>query len=136
MEPNQEKPYQIRTYKKVWKFERILYRFDRFRLPRPVTVWQLVYFFIGIILVVVIQNNTGLLSFVPDLVRYIGIPVGFSWFLSKVKLDGRHPFRWLVAMVLYLFEPKAINRYQPSENLTKCKYSNTCKFRYWYVVKK
>ena len=129
----EERPIHIKSYKRVWKIERILYKLDdRIKLWKPVTLWQLIYFFLAIILVAVIDFNTFLIGWIPELVRYGGIPFAISYYMSKVKHDGKTPHRWFYTIIKYYVSNKRLNRYKPIGEQANIKYSGTCTFRELY----
>jgi len=128
-----EKPIVIRTYKRIWKFPRILYKIDRFKLLRPVTYWQILYFFIGIILAAIL-NQFFFFSWIPSIVKFLIFPIGLSIYLSKAKHDGKAPHRWLLTYIRYLAMPKVYNRYKPVYVKRREKHTGVATFRELYEL--
>ncbi|CAI6329519.1 hypothetical protein NRS6107_21090 (plasmid) [Bacillus subtilis] len=125
----------VRTYKRVWRFERFFYSFDRFKLPRPVTWWQLWYFIVCFVLIIVIDRNTPLLSWSSSiLLKYIGVPAAMAYFLSKIKVDGRTPHKWLYVQIKYLLLPKSYSRGRKAENPGKVKINGAIQYREKYNI--
>ena len=40
------------------------------------------------------------------LLKYVGIPVGLTWFMSQKTFDGKKPYRFIQTVVTYAFRPK------------------------------
>jgi hypothetical protein len=129
-----EDALEIMTYKRVWKFPRILYKFERFKLPRPVTLWQVFYWFVAFVVVVIINRSTHVLDWIPAILRYIFLPGAVAYYLSKVKHDGRAPHRWLFVNLKYQLQPKYYSRYIPLAPAGKKQYNGDCTFREVYEV--
>ncbi|KZE78157.1 hypothetical protein AV654_19470 [Paenibacillus elgii] len=129
---NEESPYVIPTYKRVWKIERTLVRLDRFKLPRPITIWQIIYFMVAFVVVLIIDKNTPLLSWLGGTLRYVFLPGAIAFYLSKVKHDGKAPHRFLLTIIKYELSPKILNRYKAAETAGKQKYEGVCTFRELY----
>jgi hypothetical protein len=125
-----------KTYKRVWRLERFFYNIERFKLPRPVTFSQLGYFFVGLVIVFIIQGVAPfLLAWMPSsLIRYLGLPFILSWYLSKKKHDGKAPHKWLWVQFKYHFSPKYITRYKYADKPGVKKYTGTTSIREWYTV--
>lgn len=131
-----ERPIVIPVYKRVWKVERYLYRIDRFKLLRPVTYWQIGYFFISVIAMYLLSKYVGIFNFVPVLVRYIVIPIGLAYYLSKARHDGKAPHRWIYGYARYLLSPRYYNRYRRITKKKRHRYSGHTTFREIYNIEK
>lgn len=47
------------------------------------------------------------LSFIEGaLLKYVGIPVGLTWFMSQKTFDGKKPYRFIQTMITYFFRSK------------------------------
>lgn len=40
------------------------------------------------------------------LLKYVGVPVLLTWFMSKKSFDGKKPYGFLKSVVTYYFRPK------------------------------
>lgn len=40
------------------------------------------------------------------LLKYVGIPIGLTWFMSRKIFDGRKPYRFIQSMLLYFLRSK------------------------------
>lgn len=38
--------------------------------------------------------------------KYLGIPIGITWFMSQKTFDGKKPYGFLKSIILYSFRPK------------------------------
>ncbi len=130
---SEERPIIIPTYKRVWNIPRFLYKIDRFKLFRPVTYWQIMYFFIGIAIAAIL-NNFFLFAMIPSIIKFLILPFGLAWYLSKAKHDGKAPHRWLATYVIYLLSPKHLNRYKRIRLSSNKKYGGISTFRELYEL--
>lgn len=103
---------RLRTYRQVWEQERVIYQIERVRLPFPVSFRQAGLF--GAALgAMLLLSRIPLVAALPALARYILLPGLITWFLTKQRLDGKEPLRWLFGMLRYAFSPKRLNRLRP-----------------------
>lgn len=129
-----ERPIIIRTYKRVWKLDRFLYRIDKYKLPFPVTYWQILYFFLGFFLAGFLNRWFFLFTMLPAIAKFLLFPIAFAWYLSKAKHDGKAPHRWLWTYIRYLLYPKVFNRHRPVRLAAKERYVGVCTFRELYQI--
>jgi len=95
---NQKK---IRSYKRVWNFERVLHSIYDMPLPRVFSFTQIGWF-LGTLGVVVFLSNSVLLSWLDNyLLKFIGIPVGVAWFMSQKTFDGKKPHKFVLGVINY-----------------------------------
>src|SRR5699024_10338356 len=65
------------------------------------------YSFILSLFTVMLLGNLPPLSFIDGvLLKYVGIPVGLTWFMSQKTFDGKKPYGFLKSVLTYLFRPK------------------------------
>jgi len=105
---------RILTYRQVWRQEHLIYQIERFRLPFPVSLRQAGIFSAGI-LVMAFLGVLPAISHIPAVIRYFLVPGLFAWFMTKQRLDGKLPHRWLLSWLRYLVAPKRLNRFRPIE---------------------
>lgn len=103
---------RLRTYRQVWSTERVIYQIERVRLPFPVTFRQAGVFGAALAAMLLL-SRIPLVGAVPGLARYVLVPFGITWFLTRQRLDGKPPLAWLLTMAKYAFSPKRLNRFQP-----------------------
>jgi len=94
----------VRSYRSVFRFERRLYRFDRWRLPvhggvplRALLYLPAVY---GVLLLAGrIPGLGAALGLLPDPVHWALLPLAAVWGLLRVEVDGRPAHRALWAIL-------------------------------------
>lgn len=103
---------RLRTYRQVWVQERVIYQIERIRLPFPVSFRQAGIFGITAMVMTFLSRTPGI-GATPPMLRYVVIPGAVTWFLTRQRLDGKSPARWLLSMLRYLLSPKRLNRFRP-----------------------
>ncbi|MFT9494894.1 MULTISPECIES: TcpE family conjugal transfer membrane protein [Bacillota] len=125
----------VRTYKRVWRFERYFYSFDRFKLPRPITWWQLWYFIISVLVIFLVDKSTFLLDWLgSSLLKYLALPSLAAYYLSRIKYDGKTPHKWMYSLIRFYFTPKYFSRYQPVERSGRIRILGMPQFRERYEI--
>ena len=120
---------RLRTYRQVWSQERVIYQIERVRLPFPVSFRQMGVFSISLMLMVGISRILPLEKVSPILI-YVVIPGGLTWFLTKQRLDGKPPLKWLLSMLRYALGPKRLNRLQPMpDQAATVRFDSTIRYR-------
>lgn len=57
----------------------------------------------------IIKTNSNLLAMIEGaFLKYLGIPVFITWFMSQKTFDGKKPYGFLKSIILYSFRPKII----------------------------
>ncbi len=97
---------QVKSYTSIWKVEKVLHSINDFKLPIPLTFMQIGYFSLGLFLVMMFKNIFPLNIIKSDLLKYILVPFGFSWFFSKKEFDGKKPYKYMYTMIVYMFKSK------------------------------
>src|SRR5699024_11853629 len=77
-----------------------------FRLPFPVTFNQMSWFVLSLLLVMLFGNLPPLSLINGALLKYVGIPVGLTWFMSQKTFDGKKPYSFLKSVITYFFRYK------------------------------
>ena len=84
---------KIKSYTSIWSVEKVIYAINDFQLPfPPLTFSQMAWFVVSMI------DGAFL--------KYFGIPVAFTWFVSQKTFDGKKPFGFLKSCVSFLLRPK------------------------------
>ena len=79
---------KIRSYTSIWSVEKVLYSINDFRLPFPITFTQMTWFVVSLFAVMILQLAP--LSMIEGaFLKYFGIPVAFTWFMSTKTFDGK-----------------------------------------------
>jgi hypothetical protein len=96
----------LRGYRKVFKFERRLFRLDRWRIPYPhgVPVRGIGYFVgaeIATVLLTRLPIFGVLINALPAWFAYLLLPAALAWGLVVGRIDGRVPHRVLLSLVRF-----------------------------------
>lgn len=97
---------RIFSYRKLWKHEKKLYSIQNFRLPFPVSLNDILFFFMGIAISALLQKVIPGYKSVPGIARYIIFPGLFLKFMSTVKLDGKNPVMYAFGCIVFLITEK------------------------------
>jgi hypothetical protein len=108
-----DRTLRIRTYAQVWRLERVIYQIEGVTLPFAVTVQQTALFFAVAAAMGLLSKLLPFFDRIGPVGRYLLLPALVSWFLTKQKLDGKAPHRWVWGMFAYWFGPRRLNRLQP-----------------------
>ena len=92
---------KIKSYTSIWRVEKVIYAINDFQLPFPLTFSQMAWF------VVILFGELPPFSLIDGaFLKYFGIPVAFTWFVSQKTFDGKKPFGFLKSCVSFLLRPK------------------------------
>lgn len=110
---------KLKSYTRIWSVDKVIYAINDFRLPFPVTFNQMTWFVISL-LVVMLLGNLPPLSFIDGaLLKYVGIPIALTWFMSKKSFDGKKPYGFLKSVLGYYWRPKVIYAGKPVKLQTR-----------------
>ncbi|MDQ0273516.1 conjugal transfer protein [Cytobacillus purgationiresistens] len=117
---------KLKSYTRIWSVEKVIYAINDFRLPFPVTFNQMSWFVLSLLVVMLLGNLPPLSLIDGALLKYVGIPVGLTWFMSQKTFDGKKPYSFLKSVLTYLFRSKIIyagkpvklKRVKVNENMT------------------
>lgn len=115
MDKNASEFTVLRTYKSIWKYERKIYSLENIKLLVPVRPSEVLFFGVGLLITYFLCKMVLFLHSVPFIFRYVLIPFGIMKFLTKKRLDGKMPHRFLIGYFSYLAMPKEIARFQPAK---------------------
>ena len=92
---------KIKSYTSIWRVEKVIYAINDFQLPFPLTFSQMAWF------VVILFGELPPFSLIDGaFLKYFGIPVAFTWFVSQKTFDGKKPFGFLKSAVTFALRPK------------------------------
>ncbi|EJD5807320.1 conjugal transfer protein [Listeria monocytogenes] len=97
---------KIRSYTSIWSVEKVIYAINDLQLPFPVTFTQMTWFVFSLLFVILFGNIPPLSFISGALLKYLGIPVGITWFMSQKTFDGKKPYGFLKSIITYLLRPK------------------------------
>src|SRR5690625_5193492 len=95
---------KLKSYTRIWSVEKVIYAINDFRLPFPVTFNQMSWFVISLLMVMLLGNLPPLSLINGALLKYVGIPVGLTWFMSQKTFDGKKPYSFLKSALTYWFQ--------------------------------
>lgn len=97
---------KIRSYTSIWSIEKVLYSINDFKLPFPITFTQITWFVVSLFLVILFGNLPPLSMIDGAFLKYFGIPLALTWFMSQKTFDGKKPYGFLKSVMTYLARPK------------------------------
>ena len=103
---------RLRTYRKVWRMDRLIYQIERVRLPFPISFRQMGVF-AGTAAAVALLSYLPPVAAVPPLARYLLVPAAAAWYLTRQTLDGKPPHLWLRSLLRFWLSPKRLHRLEP-----------------------
>ena len=115
---------KIRSYTSIWSVEKVLYSINDFKLPFPITFTQMAWFVVSVFAVMLLGNLPPLSFIDGAFLKYFGIPVALTWFMSQKTFDGKKPYSYIKTMVLYALRPK-VTYAGKAVNLHKQKFEET-----------
>lgn len=103
---------------------RLFYTVSSFTLDINTTVST--WFVVSLFAVMILGNLPPLSMIEGAFLKYFGIPVAFTWFMSTKTFDGKKPYGFLKSVIAYALRPKltyagkkvTLGRNQPQEAIT------------------
>ena len=97
---------KIKSYTSIWSVEKVIYAINDFQLPFPVTFSQMAWFVLSLFIVILFGELPPFSMIDGAFLKYFGIPVVFTWFVSQKTFDGKKPFEFLKSAVTFALRPK------------------------------
>ncbi|MGF1943714.1 conjugal transfer protein [Enterococcus casseliflavus] len=97
---------KLKSYTNIWSVEKVIYAINDFRLPFPITFSQMTWFICSLFTIMLLDDVPPLSLIKGALLKYVGIPVGLTWFMSQKSFDGKKPYRFIYTVISYLFRSK------------------------------
>ncbi|MEW4593170.1 conjugal transfer protein [Enterococcus faecalis] len=97
---------KLKSYTNIWSVEKVIYAINDFKLPFPITFSQMAWFVCSLFTVILLADVPPLSLIDGALLKYVGIPVGLTWFMSQKTFDGKKPYRFIQTTITYFFRPK------------------------------
>lgn len=97
---------KIKSYTGIWNVEKVLYAINDFTLPFPVTFTQITWFVITEFAVILLGDLPPLSFIEGAFLKYFGIPVSLTWFMSQKTFDGKKPYSFLKSQITFALRPK------------------------------
>ena len=83
---------KIKSYTGIWNVEKVLYAINDFNLPFPVTFTQISWFVFTEFIIFRFGDFLPLSMIEGALLKYFGIPVALTWFMTQKTVDGKKPY--------------------------------------------
>ncbi|CEQ29792.1 conjugative transposon protein [[Clostridium] sordellii] len=97
---------KIKSYTGIWNVEKVIYAINDFQLPFPVTFTQMTWFILILFIIILFGKLPPLYMIEGVFLKYIGIPVFITWFMSQKTFDGKKTYGFLKSIILYSLRPK------------------------------
>lgn len=97
---------KIRSYTSIWAVEKVIYAINDLQLPFPITFTQMTWFVVSLLAVILFGNIPPLSLIDGALLKYLGIPVALTWFMSQKTFDGKKPYGFLKSIITYWLRAK------------------------------
>ena len=86
---------KIRSYTSIWNVEKVLYAINDVNLPFPVTFTQITWFVLTEFIIILFADVPPLSMIEGAFLKYFGIPVALTWFMSQKTFDGKKPYSYI-----------------------------------------
>lgn len=97
---------KIKSYTGIWNVEKVLYSINDLQLPFPVTFTQITWFVLTEFFIILFADLPPLSMIEGAFLKYFGIPVALTWFMSQKTFDGKKPYSFLKSIITYGLRPK------------------------------
>lgn len=104
---------KIKSYTSIWSVEKVIYAINDLQLPFPITFTQMTWFVLSVLFVMMFSKIPPLSFINGAFLKYLGIPVAFTWIMSQKTFDGKKPYGFLKSILSYLVRPKLTYAYKP-----------------------
>jgi hypothetical protein len=111
---NENPRMTVTNYTKIWTLDWVVYALEGKKLPIPANLRVVAIFFV-VELIFIILGKT-ILFFLPWMLKNILLPGFLTWIITKQKLDGKAPHKWLLGMIFFWMRPKHLHRYRKFEH--------------------
>lgn len=104
---------KIKSYTSIWNVEKVIYAINDLQLPFPITFTQMTWFVVSILFVILFSHMPPLYFIDGAFLKYLGLPVATTWFMSQKTFDGKKPYGFLKSILSYFFRSKLTYAYKP-----------------------
>lgn len=113
------RPERIVTFDAVWGLKKVFYHIERFRLPIPVSLSELLIVILSESFFFYMSSKFPWMTVIPPVFRYAIIPFGSAWLLSRVDLEGRPPYQYIWSSITHALSYKLWSRGVPIPEVTE-----------------
>ncbi|MBO0422299.1 conjugal transfer protein [Enterococcus plantarum] len=104
---------KIKSYTSIWSVEKVIYAINDLQLPFPITFTQMTWFVLSVLFVMMFSQIPPLSFINGAFLKYLGLPVAFTWFMSQKTFDGKKPYGFLKSIISYLLRSKLTYAFKP-----------------------
>ena len=97
---------KIKSYTSIWSVEKVIYAINDFQLPFPVTFSQMAWFVVSLFMMILFGELPPFNMIDGAFLKYFGIPVALTWFMSTKTFDGKKPYGFLKSVIAYALRTK------------------------------
>ena len=97
---------KIRSYTSIWNVEKVITLSMIFNSRSRLPFTQMAWFVVSLFVVILFGELPPFSLIDGAFLKYFGIPVALTWFMSQKTFDGKKPFGFLKSSVSYLVRPK------------------------------
>ncbi|MGX7420461.1 conjugal transfer protein [Carnobacterium gallinarum] len=115
---------KVKSYTSIWNVEKVIYAINDLTLPFPVTFTQMTWFVLSLFTVMLFSSIPPLSFIEGAFLKYLGIPIFITWFMSQKTFDGKKPYGFLKSLILFILCPKLTFSGKPVK-LTKKKINSS-----------
>jgi hypothetical protein len=123
----------VPAYSKIWNMPIKIHAIEGTKLLIPLSIWDIFFYFIGFLIMFLLNMVFPFIQGLPLLFKYIFIP----WFLMKFMLfsglEGKQPHKYFWDLLVYLALPKNYEYFKVSKYPKKIKFKNQ---KIYFSVKK
>lgn len=80
---------KIKSYTSIWSVEKVIYAINDLQLQFPITFTQMTWFVLSVLFVMMFSQIPPLPFINGAFLKYLGLPVAFTWFMSQKTFDGK-----------------------------------------------
>src|SRR3954471_15511551 len=126
-----EHEIRIRSFGVVFDLERRIHRIDRFRVPLPygLPLKSIAYAAIGLLAVLIAQKLPivgSVLAGLPTPARYVLVPIGISYVLTRYRVDGRSAHTAAAAWVRFRIRSRSVVAFRPARTDRQVRFGDIC----------
>jgi hypothetical protein len=102
--------WRIKAYTNIWRVEKVFYKINDFKLPRPITFSQGMWFLGGFLFMLFFGKIPPLNLIDNFFIKNLGIPILLAIVMSKKTFDGKKPYSFLISFIRFIVSPKKRSR--------------------------
>lgn len=100
---------KIRSFTSIWSVEKIIYAISDIDLPFPVTMSQMGWFVITLLVMIFLGDKPPLSFISSSLIKYAAIPIAVAYFMNAKSFDGKKPLSYFRSVFTYISRPRLTN---------------------------